>query len=270
MPSGRLEKYPALRAYVNQHADPGITVGEMTEMAQRDIDPGVSYDNVRRVYRIDGLPRFHAYKRKAIVPDDKAEAFIKLIPGRSSVEISRLAKEQLGLEITPRQVRGWKKNHKTPSGFDTRFRKGRTSDTKGRCWAEFMSPEAQERSRQNQFKKGNIPLNRKEIGAIYPRADGYLWIKVKDYSKNENWTQYHRYIWEKANGPIPEGYKIIFLDGDRMNCKLENLMLVSDEALGTANKWFGLTSDPEINKTIIRTAELKMATTKAMNRRKGE
>ena len=133
-----------------------------------------------------------------------------------------------------------------------------------------MSPEAQERSRQNQFKKGNVPLNRKEIGAIYPRADGYLWIKIKDHSKNENWTQYHRYIWEQANGPIPEGYKIIFLDGDRTNCKLENLMLVSDEALGTANKWFGLTSDPEINKTIIRTAELKMATTKAMNRRKGE
>ena len=270
MPSGRLEKYPSLRAYVNQHAGPDITVGEMTEMAQHDIDPGVSYDNVRRVYRLDSLPCFPAYKRKAIVPDDKAEAFIKLIPGRSSVEISRLAKEQLGLEITPRQVRGWKKNHKTPSGYDTRFRPGRTSELKGKVWNEFLTPEQQEKLKQTQFKKGHIPQNRREIGNIKERCDGYLWIKIKDHSKNENWTQYHRYIWEQANGPIPEGYKIIFLDGDRTNCKLENLMLVSDEALATANKWFGLTSDPEINKTIIRTAELKMATTKAMNRRKGE
>jgi hypothetical protein len=268
MPRGRVERFPALRAYVNEHARPDITVGEITAMAQRDIDPAVTYDHVRRVYRIDKLPRYPAYKRMVIIPDDKAEAFMKLIPGRSSAEISRLAKQILDIDITPRQVRGWKKNHKTPSGYDTRFRPGNVPDTKGRTWADFMSPESQERSRQNQYKKGNIQKNRKEIGEIFQRSDGYLWIKVKDYSLNDNWIQYHRYVWEQANGPVPDHHKILFLDGNRANCNLENLACVSDGVMSTANKWFGLTTDPELNKTILKAAELKIATTSAIKRRK--
>lgn len=268
MPRGRVEKFPALREYVNKHARPDRTRREVTVMAQRDIDPGVSYENVKRIYKIDKLPAFRGYKRRVLIPDEKVEAFSRLIPGRSSAEISRLAKQILDIDITPRQVRGWKKNHKTPSGYDTRFRPGNVPDTKGRTWADFMSPESQARSRQNQYKKGNVPKNRKEIGEIFQRSDGYLWIKVKDYSLNDNWIQYHRYVWEQVNGPVPDHHKILFLDGDKTNCSIENLACVSDGVMSTANKWFGLTTDPELNKTILKAAELKIATTSAMKRRK--
>ena len=37
----------------------------------------------------------------------------------------------------------------------------------------------------------------------------------------------HRYIWEKAFGPIPKGHCVQFKDGDTTNCILDNLYLIS-------------------------------------------
>lgn len=241
---------------------------QMLWMAKRDIDPGVSGNMVRRIYRMEKLPAKDGNRWNLIIPDDKVDDFMKLIPGRQSKEIQRLAKETLGLDLTMSQIRSWKKNHKTPSGYDTRFRPGHIPDIKGKKWNEFMTPEAQKRSRLNQFKKGNIPKNRKEVGDIYLRNDGYLWIKVRDYAKNQNWQQYHRYIWEQANGPIPKGHVIIFLDGNRQNCKLENLTMVSEKVVAVANKWYGLTDDPDINRAILSAAELRHKVTSATERSK--
>lgn len=61
---------------------------------------------------------------------------------------------------------------------------------------------------------------------------GYWWIKVadnplpKNYTgdqRRENWQQKHRVIYEKAYGPIPDGYLVVFLDGNRNNFDLDNL-----------------------------------------------
>ena len=37
----------------------------------------------------------------------------------------------------------------------------------------------------------------------------------------------HRYVWEQANGEVPEGYVVAFRDGNRRNCSLDNLYLLS-------------------------------------------
>ena len=270
MPRGRIERFQGLYEYVIQHASEDITRQQMVQMAQRDVDPDVTYDYVRRVYRKEKtLPVKDGTRPNIIIPDDKVEDFMKLIPGRLSRDIQRLAKEKLGLELTTGQIRTWKKNHKAPSGYDTRFRPGRTSETKGKRWNEFMSQESQERSRLNQFKKGNIPKNRKPLGEVFHRSDGYLWIKLQDGHKNGNWKQFHRYIWELENGPVPDGHKVIFLDGDPTHCEIENLMLVEQGVLSTVNKLYGFTKDPEINKAVIKMAELKIATTKAQRRKEG-
>lgn len=270
MPRGRAEHFPDLHEYVVRHASPEITRRQMLQMAQRDIDPGVNGYHIRRIYRLEHLPAKDGARWNLLVPDDKVEDFMKLIQGRTSMEVQSLAKEKLGLELTLAQIRTWKKNHKTPSGYDTRFRSGHTPDSKGKRWNEFMSKEAQERSKLNQFKKGNIPKNRKPLGEVFLRSDGYLWIKLQDGHLNDNWKQFHRYVWELENGPVPDGHKIIFLDGNRTNCEISNLMCVSDGVMSTANKWFGLGKDPEINKAIIKAAELKTAISKAQRRKEGK
>jgi len=58
---------------------------------------------------------------------------------------------------------------------------------------------------------------------------GYTLVKVCEHGsrKERYWKYKHRLIWEKANGPIPEGYKVIFLDKNKSNFLLDNLALAT-------------------------------------------
>ena len=56
--------------------------------------------------------------------------------------------------------------------------------------------------------------------------NGYVYIKV---SMEQKMVLKHRYVWEQANGPIPDGHNIAFRDGDRQNCDISNLYLISRE-----------------------------------------
>jgi hypothetical protein len=58
--------------------------------------------------------------------------------------------------------------------------------------------------------------------------NGYIMIKVTMTGpKKKCWYEKHRWLWEQANGKIPEGMVIIFLDNNPLNCTLENLAVVS-------------------------------------------
>lgn len=77
----------------------------------------------------------------------------------------------------------------------------------------------------SQFSKGHTPANTVSEGTVTIRnnkGQRYLWIKTAD-----GWMMLNRFLWEQANGPIPKGMLIAFIDGDAMNCVLENLKLIS-------------------------------------------
>lgn len=42
------------------------------------------------------------------------------------------------------------------------------------------------------------------------------------------WEKKHLLIWERAYGKIPKGNKIVFLNSDTLDCRLDNLFIVSD------------------------------------------
>jgi hypothetical protein len=44
------------------------------------------------------------------------------------------------------------------------------------------------------------------------------------------WVMIHRLAWELENGPIPEGKFLRFIDGNKGNMELDNLMLVDRES----------------------------------------
>ena len=62
-----------------------------------------------------------------------------------------------------------------------------------------------------------------EIDGIkfYSSGNGYL--------KSSNGLWLHRYIWEKHNGNIPEGYVVHHIDHNKSNNDINNLEMISDK-----------------------------------------
>lgn len=106
------------------------------------------------------------------------------------------------------------------------FRKGQAPANKGRKMETWMSAESIERSKVGRFKKGECRDDnpcRRPIGWEFQEKDGYVCVKCPDGKRRAK----HRWVWEQAHGPIPKGMVIRFKDGDRTNCQLENLFMVS-------------------------------------------
>ena len=80
------------------------------------------------------------------------------------------------------------------------------------------------------FQKGHIPENAKPMGNERINKEGYIEIKIRERRTKEKPNTYalkQRVIWEKAYGEIPPGHVIIFKDGNKLNCELSNLAIVS-------------------------------------------
>ncbi len=56
---------------------------------------------------------------------------------------------------------------------------------------------------------------------------GYLIKKVAINSGRKDWIQVHVIVWEKENGPVPDGHIVIFKDGNRSNFDISNLECIS-------------------------------------------
>lgn len=120
------------------------------------------------------------------------------------------------------------------SGKAHRFQKGE------KPWNTNKKIGLRGRSGETTFKKGSRPPNTAKIGDIAPIKGGYLKIKVAEPNK---WKLLHRMRWEEANGPIPKGHALEFLDGDVTNCELSNLRLISRVELMARNTIHNLPED---------------------------
>lgn len=113
-------------------------------------------------------------------------------------------------------------------GVEHRFKKGHVPFNKGKKQSEYMSDEQIKKCSATQFKKGNLPHNTKRDHIISLRTDSsankkYYHIRLG----KAKWIAYHTYLWEQANGKLPENHIVIFKDNNPMNCVLENLEAIS-------------------------------------------
>ena len=175
--------------------------------------------------------------------------------GIGNQELCDRLNEKLKTNHSFNRVKGFKSKHKLDSGLTGRFKKGRTTFNKGLKQTDFMSDEAIERTKKTRFKKGLKSHNKKPLGSErICTKDGYIIVKV---GEPDVWKHKHRVVWEKVNGPIPKGHKIVFLDGDKNNISIDNLKIVSSGALAIVNRHIGLSDDEQLNETIYKTAELQ-------------
>jgi hypothetical protein len=107
-------------------------------------------------------------------------------------------------------------------GGATRFKPGHSTWNKGIKFA------AGGRSGETQFKKGSKPPNWQPVGAERLSKEGYLQRKLTDTGyPPRDWVPVHHIIWREAGRDIPQGYRLIFTNGDKTDIRLDNLQLIS-------------------------------------------
>lgn len=119
-------------------------------------------------------------------------------------------------------------------GMGTRFEKGH------QAWNKGTSFHAGGRSIETRFKKGErrgvAARLYQPIGTERLSKDGYRERKVNDdLPLQARWRAVHLVLWEAANGPVPQGHVVVFVNGDKTDIRLDNLALVSRRDLMRRN-----------------------------------
>lgn len=110
-------------------------------------------------------------------------------------------------------------------------------------------------------------IKRKVRPLGYERFDGnYVLIKI---AEPNIWMPKHRYVWIETHGPIPKNCNIIFLDGNRKNCGISNLCMVTNANLGymNTNKLY-VKGSPELTKIGVDLARMNDMVNKKNNRKR--
>lgn len=190
-------------------------------------------------------------------PDGMAEYVESIAKGKSTAELVEAVNRKYGAgTIGIRQMKAYKKNHGINTGLTGQFEPGHIPANKGKK----MSPEQYEKCKATMFRKGNVPANHMEVGEYTHTTDGYLVRKVKeDGTQRERFEFVHRRVWEEHNGPIPEGKMVSFLDGDKDNCDIENLILIDNAENLEMNRSKLRFDNPDFTKAGATVAKLKVA-----------
>lgn len=164
--------------------------------------------------------------------------------------------DTFGTSVSYNTIRGWCIRNKiaSPNG-DCKF----TSETSPR-WAMGLSKEEfrshySEESYSEMTKQKNV---KHHIGDEVIRH-GIPHICVNDefcQGIDHRLEKKDRYVWEQANGVIPEDHMIIHLDNDHMNCNLDNLRCIPTRfrTFLAKNRWWD--ASPDMKEAILKWCEL--------------
>lgn len=175
----------------------------------------------------------------------------------SLADLAAAFNREFGTDRSEVSIRAATRNHNMKSGRTGLFKPGHISWNTG-----MKGYQAGGRAVETQFKKGErhgaAQHNYKPIGSTRISKDGYIERKVTDDHPvpARRWIGEHRLVWEAANGPVPDGHVVVFLDGDKLNVNLENLRCVPRGVLATLNKLGMNETSGEARKAAILTAEV--------------
>lgn len=190
---------------------------------------------------------------------EEKEFFKEFVPGHTYLEIQEAFTRKFKWDITIGQIKGYMGNHRINSGTKGQFQRGHVPANKGKKGVHAPGCE------KSWFQKGHIPKNHRKVGSERMNVDGYTEVKVSEPNK---WRLKHVVTWEKANGPVPKGHCIIFLDGNKRNAELDNLMMIPRKHLVRMNQSRLFSEEREITMAGAAVAGLMAAVGEAKRKKK--
>ena len=166
--------------------------------------------------------------------------------GISRKELSQKFNARFSRSISQQNLTGLCKRNGWANGRDTRMKKGQKSWNKG--VTGYMG------ANKTSFKKGSVPHNHKPVGYERIRGDGYVTVKVAEPNK---FRLKQLVVWEAHHGKLKKGYNLRFLDNDRTNCNIDNLMLIPRAVNSIVNNRNPAnTQNSDLNKSILLTESI--------------
>ena len=189
--------------------------------------------------------------------------------GVSSKEMAETVNEKFGTGFTQAGMKQFRQRHGIKSGLTGWYQKGHPPGNKGKKQEEYMSPEAIERVRKTQFRKGDRPVNELPVGSVVVNSQGYKMRKKQmGGTLRERWEFLHRAVWEEHNGPVPQGMAVTFKDSDKLNCDIDNLVLVTKGENCTLTRLGLRSEDPGLTEAGLAVVRLKQAVSRKKRERK--
>ena len=194
-----------------------------------------------------------------IFTEEQVEFVKKNQEGRYNQELTDMFNAKFGTSYKASQISNLKKRNKVSSGFDGRFVSGHEPFNKGLKQHDYMCAGSIEKTKATRFQKGIIPPNTKPIGTESLDGDGYIYVKVDDKprgGKKTNWKAKHKLIYEQHFGEVPEGYYVIFADGNNRNFEPSNLVTVTRAELLYLNQHKMIYKYSDLTKSSVLVARL--------------
>lgn len=194
------------------------------------------------------------------LPYSEAElAWVRAHCALSRAELHALFRARFGrADVSLSALTGLCKRKGWLTGRNGRFAPGGVPHNKGKPMPYNAASAA------HQFRKGQLPHNTKWAGHERVSKQGYVEISVEETNPHTGYGRRyvlkHRWLWEKANGPVPEGYALKCLDGDRMNTDPSNWKPVPRSMLPRLGGRYGRDYDAspaELKPTILAVTELE-------------
>lgn len=197
------------------------------------------------------LPRKQIYSD--VFPKEVVKYINKNYIGVGPKEMAKRLNKKFGKEYTRSQLKGFYRNHNLNSGLTGQFEKGHIPKN------GFQPGQVPAGSVKYRFKKGHKPINWRPVGSERVNVDGYIEVKTEEPNV---WKLKQKVVWEAVNGPVPYGFKLIFLDGNKENVSIKNLEIVSNDEMLEMNRKGLRYDDPEFTKTGILIAKVNRSAAK--------
>lgn len=170
------------------------------------------------------------FHQRSVFPENVRQFMAINCKGNRAREMAALLNDTFGTNYTEKQVSSYYRKHGLRSGVAARY----------------------------------MP-----IGTLIFRKGEWYYEKVAEGpNSNENWKSKHIMVWEAANGPVPDGHMITFLNGDRTDYALENLALCPYDVGMEMNHAKLRFSDARLTKTGMLIAKVNLQTRAKQKKRR--